>query len=528
MTKVRRVAALAAGCSLVLGIGSLAVGSSSGRGIKRPQSPASSTSGQVPAAERDCRYEATPIETPPPASLLAIAPSGSVRNGGGAGEGGIAGTCPQEISTLTSSDFGPGTYILEAGMAEGEIAAASYTVAASAFPLRIDSTEIIFGTSNATVQTTTKWTVMIWEGTPATGTLKYLYSSDGEVLPNIVLPPGTTGVDVQFAVQAETPADELVITDNGSHTFSIGYRIDHHNAQTANPCLVSPPSCCNAFPAVDTGGLQHAAQNWLYAIDCGAFGCPSGWHSFAQLPVFCRPTGDWVLRATWTSYACEPQGACCIPGGICDFLTASECAAQNGTYLGDNTPCGIGSCQAVNVACCFAATGGCLNLPSATCVSAGGVPGPAGSNCTGYVCFPTGACCLPNGQCIGPVSPETCAAQGGTFKGNNTSCGSVTCPQPTGACCFGTGFCLVLTQADCQLAGATWIPGGTTCADANANGQADACESNPADFNHDGHVNSADLGVLLGAWGVSSGPADLDHDGDVDPNDLAILLGAWG
>jgi len=48
----------------------------------------------------------------------------------------------------------------------------------------------------------------------------------------------------------------------------------------------------------------------------------------------------------------------------------------------------------------------------------------------------------------------------------------------------------------------------------------------PADLDGDNVVGSADLGILLGAWG-GSGPADLDGDGVVGPADLAILLGAW-
>jgi hypothetical protein len=48
-----------------------------------------------------------------------------------------------------------------------------------------------------------------------------------------------------------------------------------------------------------------------------------------------------------------------------------------------------------------------------------------------------------------------------------------------------------------------------------------------ADLNADGAVNSLDLGILLGAWGVAGGPADLNGDGLVDPADLALMLGAW-
>lgn len=48
----------------------------------------------------------------------------------------------------------------------------------------------------------------------------------------------------------------------------------------------------------------------------------------------------------------------------------------------------------------------------------------------------------------------------------------------------------------------------------------------PADLNHDGHVNSADLAMLLGAWSTS-GPGDIDGDGVVGAPDLGLLLGSW-
>lgn len=48
----------------------------------------------------------------------------------------------------------------------------------------------------------------------------------------------------------------------------------------------------------------------------------------------------------------------------------------------------------------------------------------------------------------------------------------------------------------------------------------------PADLDCNGAVDSADLGLLLGAWG-SSGPADLDGDGIVGPADLGTLLSEW-
>ncbi|MFO0962676.1 MAG: hypothetical protein U0625_07180 [Phycisphaerales bacterium] len=51
--------------------------------------------------------------------------------------------------------------------------------------------------------------------------------------------------------------------------------------------------------------------------------------------------------------------------------------------------------------------------------------------------------------------------------------------------------------------------------------------ANPSDLNGDGHVDGADLGILLGSWGTS-GPADINGDGTVDGADLGIMLGSWG
>jgi Dockerin type I domain len=440
--------------------------------------------------------------------------------------GGVAGACPPTISTWTNASFTGGSYVVQGGFAEQEMAGASFTIDPSFFPIKIDMAEMIFATSSAAVTTTTKWSIHFYEGTPATGQEIANFASDGKILPHLIMPPGTNGTNIQFSIDPGDP-EQIVIQDDGSHTFSFAYRIDDHNNQTQSPCLVPPPTASNAFPTTDVGGLQNPTKNWLFAVNCGPFGCPAGWKSFNQLGL-CTPSGDWVMRVTWSPFTCETQGACCLPNGDCDFLTQTQCQSQGGTYLGDDVPCGIGACSGATVACCFAATGGCLNLLPATCVAAGGVPGAIGSNCTGFVCFPTGACCLPSGSCIGPVSPETCAAQGGTFQGNNTSCATANCPQPTGACCFGTGFCLVLKEADCLLAGATWAGPGSNCSDGNGDGSADACQpSNPADLNNDGVVNAGDLAILLGAWGTTSGPADINGDGIVNASDLSILLGAW-
>jgi hypothetical protein len=48
------------------------------------------------------------------------------------------------------------------------------------------------------------------------------------------------------------------------------------------------------------------------------------------------------------------------------------------------------------------------------------------------------------------------------------------------------------------------------------------------DLDGDGVVGSADLGILLSAWGAPGGLGDINADGAVDSADLGQLLAAWG
>ena len=50
----------------------------------------------------------------------------------------------------------------------------------------------------------------------------------------------------------------------------------------------------------------------------------------------------------------------------------------------------------------------------------------------------------------------------------------------------------------------------------------------PGDFNDDGTVGGADLGLMLAVWGPCSGcPEDLNNDGVVDGGDIGLLLANW-
>lgn len=479
--------------------------------------------------------------------------------------------CPQNV-THTDASFEGGSYNAQAGFAQGEWAAVTYTVPASAFPLQINTIEMIFATSGATVQTTTHWSVGVWSGNPQTGTQVALHSSDGKIIPHIVLQPGTNGVDVLFQVDPGDPEQIIVQAPaDGSNSFTVGYRIDQHNNQVGNPCFTAPSSSMNAFPTTDIGGLAQPSNNWLFGLNCGAFGCPAngGWARFSSLNVLCRPSGDWVIRASYQPFSCPtatgrccmgvttcqqltfpqcqaagglyggdgtscsgfscPFGACCLPTNSCVELTEANCTNQGGCFQGVGVTCAQTNCQGSPRACCFPATNGCLNnITPQQCATLNGFSGPPCSTCANYVCFPTGACCLLNGSCVDGVSPNTCTAQGGTWRGNGTLCSQVVCPPQTGACCVGIG-CIELTALDCVVVGGTWGGGGSDCDDNNGNKIPDSCEAGcPGDANGDHVTNAADLSVLLGQFGssvqVGTG-ADFNTDGVVNAADLSILLG---
>lgn len=432
------------------------------------------------------------------------------------------------ISSLTDANFDGGSFVMQAGFAEHEIFACSYTLQASDFPIKINLAEMIFVTSSAVVPTTTQWSVLFWSGLPSTGTLVASYSSDDKLLPHIHLPAGTAGVNLQFSIDPEDP-EQIIISDNGSHQFSIGWRVDRHNNQTQNPCTVAPPSNSNAFPCTDVSGLSNSANNWLNGINCGPFGCPAngGWSRFSSLPTFCRPTGDIVTRTTWSSVSCQPGiGACCLPGGTCEVLSAQACADQGGTYRGDGADCAGANCPQPTGACCFN-NGFCVPLSQSNCTGAQGTWLGANTSCGANNTCPTGACCLPIGTCVDGVTQQQCQAQGGIFRGVGTACANQSCPQPSGACCLDNGFCVVVTQAQCAgIPGGSWAGPLTTCADGNNNGTADNCECAP-DYDHDGFVTGVDYDLFVYDFQDGVMTSDFDHDGFITGVDFDLFVYAF-
>ena len=156
------------------------------------------------------------------------------------------------------------------------------------------------------------------------------------------------------------------------------------------------------------------------------------------------------------------QGACCFADSTCTLGTPMDCFLAGGTYRGDGTTCGTGTCMG---ACCFY-TAGCLNFTEENCAIAGGTFQGFGTQCNQLTCPPAGrgACCLPNETCT-VTTLTACNAAGGVFHGTGMSCQVVNCHTPRGACCHGNGTCAWRTQAECVTLGGTYMGNGVQCND---------------------------------------------------------------
>src|SRR5690606_31774401 len=137
-----------------------------------------------------------------------------------------------------------------------------------------------------TVPTTTQYSLHVWDGLPTGNMLvepSPFFSSDqpGD-LPPIVLPPGTSGVNVQVSIDPGDPDQLYILNNSGTNTFSVGVRVEELHNQAG---CTSGSTSSNAFPVTDQtlaldpcstnySQVQSLTQNWLYAINCGGIACP--------------------------------------------------------------------------------------------------------------------------------------------------------------------------------------------------------------------------------------------------------------
>jgi len=468
------------------------------------------------------------IDGIPITNLRVIArPSDAQPNGGFEPRDG----CP-ETSSYTNASFSGGTYTAQGGFAQQEIAAVSYTLPANNFPLRIVLLEAIFAQLNAVETTTTEWTALVWNGIPTSvqpAGFPYTISSDGETIPHLVMGPGTRGTNIQASIDPNDPEQIYIYAPLGAttHTFTIGYRIDRHNSQTSNPCTVAPPSSRNAFPCTDNtvigcnsgyGALSQPNNNWLFAVNCGANGCPpnGGWARFSGLQADqnffglcftgCRPRGDWVMRATWDPVTCPPpDGACCFGTAGCFITDGASCVASGGTFQGGGTSCG----ERINNQWT-----GCQVAPNADPVAnAGPDQTVADSNNNGSEIIVVNG----SGSTDSDGNIQTYRwTRGLTVLQDGPAFLSVALPVGV--------HTLTLTVTDDRGGSdqdqvvVTITGGGQQCP------WSGGCA---ADFDADQDFDSDDISLFFGEWDQGNTCGDADSDGDTDSDDITVFFNAW-
>ncbi len=104
--------------------------------------------------------------------------------------------------------------------------------------------------------------------------------------------------------------------------FFMGLEFQHSGLPGPARQTVSPPLANRCENYILTGG------SFIDAINFG----------FAYYPAF------WIDGQTGL---CRVPGACCDPFGTCSISTQAECAAEGGTYMGDNTDCDPNPCTPV-------------------------------------------------------------------------------------------------------------------------------------------------------------------------------------
>lgn len=278
-------------------------------------------------------------------------------------------------------------------------------------------------------------------------------------------------------------------------------------------------------------------------------------------------SGNYKVVVTQTSTG--TFGACCNSiTGLCELRTQAACegAAQSSQYQGNGSVCMPLMCDIGAGACCN--FGGCTLRSASFCATIGGTF--MGGTCLPTPCV-TGACCSQFGSCLASLSEFQCQINNGTYLGNNSTCVSVSCPQP-GACCYSSGLCSFITETACvspwpspissagtfQGVGIACLPNpctppagvccrGATCATGVASGDCTgansafvstaACNATVqattpcchADFNKIGGVTVQDIFDFLSAWFGANPIANITSNGSGAPTVQSIFdfLTVW-
>ena len=192
---------------------------------------------------------------------------------------------------------------------------------------------------------------------------------------------------------------------------------------------------------------------------------------------------------TITSSTISDNTAAAIGGGV--FCSNGNPTISGCTILGNSANLDGGGIYCSNSEPTISGSVICGNAPD----QLNGIGLPAGSlvsDSCDIVSNTFGACCL-GGTCMIGTEAD-CTAAGGTYAGDDVTCGDAGCATPpvTGVCCVSSG-CVTNTSDDCTALGGNWLGEDSSCDDCPA-----SCSG---DTNNDGVIDIEDLLNMLSSFG---------------------------
>jgi hypothetical protein len=241
-----------------------------------------------------------------------------------------------------------------------------------------------------------------------------------------------------------------------------GSPVSINNVNCGNPYVGAGPNCnCYRNNDLDDGGGSINTE--LDGLTQVFFATGTILPGTNHIKIAIADAGDQVLDSdvmircqSFTCGAAPITGACCLTSGQCITLTASDCAANGGTYHGNYFPCVPSPCGTAFGACCFGDTSCEVEDPD-LCGINGGVYLGDGTPCVPNPCgAATGACCHGDALCD-LTDPFGCV---GVYMGDGSTCSPSPCANLTGACCADAAICELQLPAHC---GDVFLGVGTTC-----------------------------------------------------------------
>jgi len=244
---------------------------------------------------------------------------------------------------------------------------------------------------------------------------------------------------------------------------SAGAPVSINNVNCGNPYVGAGPNC-NCFRNNDLDDGGGSIDTELDALTQVFHATGTILAGTNHIKIALADAGDQVLDSdvmircqSFTCGAPPVTGACCLPAGPCVTLTSADCAANGGTYHGDNSSCVPSPCTASSGACCLP-NQSCEVESLDSCAAAGGVYQGDLTACVPNPCGAAiAACCFGSSSCE-LTDPFSCI---GTYLPLVASCDPNPCADLTGACCADAAICEVGTLAQCG--GDTFLGIGTTC-----------------------------------------------------------------